>query len=237
MRCSVGAVDWIARIQGIGPREADEEAAMAIEETIRNGSHVESKAGDDALGLLEREDAELRRLFAAIDEARADTVRGRAVYGDLAKDIIQHMATREAALVEVARKVGDVPELESIGAGLDADPSSRRQLLDRLEKMSRGVQGINLNTGQDFDGVLQELIDTLTPDIERDLAQTVPAVRSWLSKSGEVDPLKSADYVVRHAPTSLSPAGPRWYERAPVISRFLTIYDRLRDFPRAARHS
>jgi hypothetical protein len=41
---------------------------------------------------------------------------------------------------------------------------------------------------------------------------------------------------IRHAPTSLSPEGPRWYERAPVISRLLTIYDRLRDFPRASRH-
>jgi hypothetical protein len=210
---------------------------MAIEETIKNGTHFESKADDDdALGLLEREDIELRRLFGAIEDARADTVRGRALYGDLAKDIIQHLATREAALVEVARTVGEVPDLQGPSANLDADPATRRQLLDRLEKMSRGVQGINLNTGQDFDGVLQQLIDVVTPDIERDLSETVPAVRSWLSKSGEEDPLKSADYVIRHAPTSLSPQGPRWYERAPVISRVLTIYDRLRDFPRAARH-
>jgi hypothetical protein len=209
---------------------------MAIEEKMKNGSHFEAKEGDDALDLLEREDVELGRLFTAIEEARADTVRGRAVYGDLAKDMIQHLATREAALVEVTRAVAEVPGLASTAAALGADPSSRRQLLDRLEKMSRGVQGINLNTGQDFDGVLQELIDAVTPDIERDLANTVPAVRSWLSKSEGEDPLKSADYVVRHAPTSLSPEGPRWYERAPVISRLLTIYDRLRDFPRAARH-
>jgi hypothetical protein len=209
---------------------------MAIEEKIKNGSHFESKADDDALDLLEREDVELRRLFAAIDEARAGTVRGRAVYGDLAKDIIQHMATREAALVEVARKVGELPEQTSPGVSLDADPSSRRQLLSELEKMSRGVQGINLNTGQDFDGVLQQLIDVVTPDMERDLTETVPAVRSLLSKSGDEDPLKTADHVIRHAPTSLNPEGPRWHERAPVVSRVLTVYDRLRDFPRAVRH-
>jgi hypothetical protein len=64
----------------------------------------------------------------------------------------------------------------------------------------------------------------------------VPAVRSWLTKSGDQDPLKSADHIVRHAPTSLSPQGPRWYERAPIISRVLTIYDRLRDFPAASKH-
>jgi hypothetical protein len=212
------------------------EATMAIEEQIKSGSHFESKANDDALSLLEHEDSELRRLFAAIEEARADTVRGRALYGDLAKDIIQHMATREAALVEVASKVGEVPELRGLAANFDADHSTRRQLLNELEKMSRGVQGINLNTGQDFDGVLQQLMEVVTPDMERDLTETVPAVRSFLSKSGEEGALKSADDVIRHAPTSLNPEGPRWYERAPVISRALTVYDRLRDFPRAARH-
>jgi hypothetical protein len=205
---------------------------MAIEDTVRGGGHVETKQSEDALDLLEREDVELRRLFAAIEEARADTVGGRATYGNLAKDIIQHLATREAALAEVARKIEDVDELAGV---LDADPSTRRELLDHLEKMSRGVQGINLNTGQDFDGVFQRVIETVGPEIETDLTDAVPAVRGWLSKSDE-HPLKSADYVVRHAPTSLNPQGPRWYERAPVISRLLTIYDRLRDFPRASRH-
>ena len=209
---------------------------MAIEDTVRGESHVETGRNDDALNLLEREDVELRRLFAAIEEARADTVRGRATYGELAKDVIQHLATREAALVEVGRAAADVAELREVASSLDADSSTRRELLNRLEKMSRGVQGINLNTGQDFDGVLQRVIDTVGPEIERDLTDAVPAVRGWLSKSGEEDPLKSADYVVRHAPTSLSPAGSRWYERAPVISRLVTIYDRLRDFPRASRH-
>jgi hypothetical protein len=210
---------------------------MAIEDTVSGDKHVETKRSDDALDLLEREDVEIRRLFAAIEEARVDTVRGRSTYGDLAKDVIQHLATREAALVEVARAIADVAELGGIASSLDADSSTRRELLDRLEKMSRGVQGINLNTGQDFDGVLQRVIEAVGPEIERDLADAVPAVRGWLSNSDAENPLKSADYVVRHAPTSLSPEGSRWYEQAPVISRLLTIYDRLRDFPRASRVS
>jgi hypothetical protein len=210
-----------------------EEEFMAIEDTLHDARHVETRRSDDALDLLEHEDVELRRLFAAIEESRADTVGGRATYGDLAKDVIQHLATREAALVEVARKIED--QFDGVAPSLDADSSTRRELLDRLEKMSRGVQGINLNTGQDFDGVLQRVIDTVGSEIETDLIDAIPAVRGWLSKSDE-DPLKSADYVVRHAPTSLSPQGSRWYERAPVISRLLTIYDRLRDFPRASRH-
>ena len=42
--------------------------------------------------------------------------------------------------------------------------------------------------------------------------------------------LKAA-HVARHAPTNLDPNGARWFERSPVISRFLTIYDRMRDYP------
>jgi hypothetical protein len=208
---------------------------MAIEEKVKNETHVATEAHDDALSLLEQEDRELDRLFKAIRDTGADTVGGRD-YGDLAKDVIQHLATREAALVEVARKVSDIPELGGVAEALGADSSNRRKLLDRLEKMSRGVQGINLNTGQDFDGALQRLIDTVAPELVRDLAESIPKVRAWLTTSGHEDPLKSADYVARHAPTSLSPKGSRWYERAPVISRVLTIYDRLRDFPRATRH-
>jgi len=208
-----------------------EEEVMAIEDTMKNGRHVETERGDDALDLLEREDVGLRRLFAAIEEARADTVRGRAAYGDVAKDVIQHLATREAALIEVARKIEGVGALGGVAPSFDAGSPTRRELLNRLEKMSRGVQGINLNTGQDFDGVLQRMIDTVGTQIERDLTDAIPAVRAWISRSDEDDPLKSADYVVRHAPTSLSPHGPRWYEGAPVVSRPLTIYDRVARLP------
>jgi hypothetical protein len=114
---------------------------MAAGDTMKDAKHVKTRRSDDALNLLEREDVELRRLFAANEEARADTVRGRATYGDWTKDVIQHLATREAALVEVARKIEDVAELDGVAPSLDADSPTRRELLNRLEKMSRGVQG------------------------------------------------------------------------------------------------
>ncbi len=44
--------------------------------------------------------------------------------------------------------------------------------------------------------------------------------------------LKTARHLLSHAPTNLHPDGPRWWERAPVISRLITVYDRMRDFPR-----
>jgi len=46
--------------------------------------------------------------------------------------------------------------------------------------------------------------------------------------------LKSAARISEHAATNLNPERPRWKERPPIISRLITAYDRLRDFPRGA---
>jgi hypothetical protein len=96
------------------------------------------------------------------------------------------------------------------------------------------VQGINLNTGQEFEPALRELIQVVGTEIEWDLGEAVPAVRGWLRHMESAD-LSSAEHVAKHAPTSLDPTGPRWYERAPMLSRLITVYDHLRDFPRAVR--
>ena len=94
---------------------------------------------------------------------------------------------------------------------------------------------MSLNTGQDFDGALRELMGVIGTEIEWDLSDMVPAVSAWLDDRDEGRELASAEHVVRHAPTNLNPAGTRWYERAPVISRLITIYDHLRDYPGAVR--
>jgi len=57
--------------------------------------------------------------------------------------------------------------------------------------------------------------------------------RSALTAADREDELKTAEYLSVHAPTNLHPDGPQWWERAPVISRLITLYDRLRDFPKA----
>jgi hypothetical protein len=133
------------------------------------------------------------------------------------------------------RVVSDVPALETIAQRLERDTHSRREALDRVEKMSRGVQGINLNTGQDFDREFMELLQIVGTEIEWELTDGIPAVRRALEAHDKVDDLKSADQVKRHAPTNLHPDGPRWYEQAPVLSRLLTIYNHLRDFPQSVR--
>jgi hypothetical protein len=102
-----------------------------------------------------------------------------------------------------------------------------------VEKMSRGVQGINLRVGQDFDGEMEALMQVVEPETEWELTSALPDVKRALQATDREDELRSARYLSAHAPTNLHPDGPRWWERAPVISRLITVYDRLRDFPRA----
>jgi hypothetical protein len=194
-----------------------------------------TKPTGDALDLLESEDGELQRLFSEIQESRGGSVDDRARYGDLAKEIIRHLANREAALADLQEVIDDASDVSQLSARLAEGVSDRRQLIDQLERMSRGVQGINLNTGQDFDGALQQIIDVVSSDIESDVTDLIPTAAEWLSRSGREDELSSAEHLVKHAPTNLSPKGPRWYERVRFVSRLVTIYDHLRDFPRAVK--
>ena len=187
-----------------------------------------------ALDQLERENRELQRIFAELDAHRSASVEDRAEYGKLVKKLIRHVAIREAALIDVGLAIEHVPSLPTKAERLRQGTEQRRTLIDRVEKMSRGVQGINLNTGQNFDAELLELQGLLQNEMQWE-AEALPGIRAALRGNGSLQDLHSADYVVKHAPTNLSPRGPRWYERAPFVSRLLTLYDHLRDFPKAAR--
>ncbi len=103
--------------------------------------------------------------------------------------------------------------------------------------MSRGIQGINLGTGQDFDGEIEALIQVVGTEIEWELDEMLPALRGALGRSDRDVDMKSAEHVRRHAPTNRDPHGQRWWEWAPVISRVMTVYDHLRDFPQSRRQS
>jgi len=192
---------------------------------------LRSHAKGSALDLLEKEDLELRRLFEVLRQHRGDSVEDRADYGNAAKDVLRHLATRESALVEVGEAVSAQPGLEHLSAQLEDRMGKRREQIDRVERMSRGVQGINLNQGQDFDSELQELEQIIGTEIEWELEEAIPQIHHAMGSDVDHD-MRSARYVQQHAPTNLEPSGPRWVERAPVVSRLLTIYDHLRDFPR-----
>lgn len=189
----------------------------------------------NALELLESEDLQLRELFTELRQRRGTSVEDRAEYGAIAKEIVRHVAIREAALVDVAEVASEDPRLHGLGSRIEHGRSTSRPHIDRVEKMSRGVQGINLRTGQDFDAELEELIQVIGTEIEWDLGEAIPELQASFQGSHREDELKSARHLRKHAPTKLDPSRPRWRERAPVISRFLTVYDHLRDFPKSSR--
>jgi hypothetical protein len=187
-----------------------------------------------ALDQLALEDTELLKIFGALDRHRKTSVQDRAEYGILVKQLIRHVTTREAALVDIVAAIESTPSLGPVVARMQGGTEPRRTLIDRIEHMSRGVQGINLNTGQDLDSELLALEELLQSEVSWELSEAVPAIRAALRSEENVGEIHSARHIVRHAPTNLDPQGPRWYERAPFISRALTIYDHLRDFPKAA---
>ena len=124
------------------------------------------------------------------------------------------------------------PSLHDVSSRLEEGMRQHRRSIDRVEKMSRGVQGKNLRVGQDFDGEMEELMQIVGTEIEWELGVGLPRLKGALRAVDREDELKTARHVAAHAPTSLSPKGPRWWERAPLISRLITVYDRLRDYPR-----
>ena len=188
-----------------------------------------------ALDVLEEEDRRLQELFARLDQNRGTEVEERSVYGDTAKQLIRHIANREAALHDVVEGMSELTGLTDIVDRMDLNTEDRRQLISEAEGMSRGVQGINLNTGQDFHSVVAELADLLILEIEWELSHAIPTIRDTTNSVLRTDALHSASHTKKHAPTNLDPNGPRWYERAPVLSRLITVYDHLRDFPRASK--
>ena len=94
-----------------------------------------TKTGD-ALDLLVSEDLELRHLLHEIQNAPGSSVEDRAIYGDVAKERIRHVATRETSLCEISRMARDTPALRHVGQQLVAEAPTRRSLFNQAEKMS-----------------------------------------------------------------------------------------------------
>jgi hypothetical protein len=161
----------------------DSPALQRIGMVPGNGESMPSQTkSEDALDLLESEDLQLRRLFTRLQQNQGESVEERATYGDVANEIIRHVTIRESAVADVVRTVGDEPQLESMSKSLERRMRLRRPMISEVEKKSRGVQGMNLRTGQDFHGPLTELVQQVGPEIEWELDEVVPAIRGSLGE-------------------------------------------------------
>ena len=189
---------------------------------------------ENSLDVLEDEDLRLLDLFRGIAVSRGSSVEERYEYGNLAKEILRHLAIRQSSLVNVGTVISSVPELRPIASRMIDRATERRQAIVEANKMARAVQPVSLNEGQDFDLVLEPLIAAVTTEIEWELASAISTIRSAIPERAQRR-LRSAHYVRHHAPAYLSDKGPRWIEQAPVVSRLLTLYGHMQDFPRASR--
>jgi hypothetical protein len=77
---------------------------------------------------------ELRRLFTVLRQHRRTSVQDRAAYGQVAKDVIRHTATREVALMAVAQSMSDHAAVEDVTAQIKGRMERRRRQIDRWRK-------------------------------------------------------------------------------------------------------
>lgn len=195
---------------------------------------------DDALTLLEREDHRLTELFAEFERTAGQPgVEERNAHGTTAKLLVRHLAIWESAREHVAGALAEPyeGEVKAIAERLCTGNEQRRQLLDDVEQLNRGVEPININAGQDFDAAMEPLRRLVEPELDWELHDALPRLRSTLETEDREELLPSARYVAKHAPTNPTPTRTRWYEKSAFLARLRTVYDHLRDYPTVRRGS
>jgi len=161
------------------------------------------------LDLLERENALLRGLVDQIDERRGSSVENRYDCGDLAKQSIQHLTSRQSSLMNVGAAISPFLSFYSTAERMIDGGTDRRGTYDEVCDLASKVEVTNLNQGQDFEGPLVDLIGAAESEIDWELAKAISLVRRSLSDADTAIILCSARYAKRHAPTRLSVKGPR----------------------------
>jgi hypothetical protein len=188
-----------------------------------------------SLEALEQHNLILVSLFERIAGCRGSSVEERWEYGNCAKEAIRHLADRVAALSDVARATSSIPGLGELSQRLSNHDRAMRGLFDEAGRMSRGVRGMDLNLGKDFDAAFVPLIEMVAIEVRWELDLLIPTLDGALRGGTPGIELHSERFVRHNAPTTLHRAGPRWHERDLLVWRVLTMFDHLRDYPRAAR--
>jgi hypothetical protein len=88
---------------------------------------------------------------------------------------------------------------------------------------------MSLALNMQFEESLRSLLEVSRNTIEWELSEAIPLLVQSFDREGGVMPFSKAAYVRRHAPRRPCLAGPRWYESAPVISRFLMLLNGVSD--------
>ncbi|MDA8343415.1 MAG: hypothetical protein M0007_14510 [Actinomycetota bacterium] len=157
-----------------------------------------------------------------------DAARDR---GNIEKFLVEHFAVRLAARECLAREVAGHEWAGPLAAALGRHDREWREVLDRLDAMSKGVAADELNLGQDFDAVLDGACAMAAEEIAEELDTVVPGLVEALGPDERRRILSPAEKVRRHAPLHPNPSGPHFYERIGPIERVHAGWDRLRSMP------
>ena len=198
------------------------------------GGRRRNEGNGDALDFLEHQDNALLGLFTQLDESTGPAVKARYDHGNQAKRLIRRLALREAAKADVVRVLADVGAFDPLRKHLTGAVEERRNAINALARMGRGVRPLDLNKTQDLDGGIDDVRGVIGPEIAWELAEGITALGRSLSEEQRAS-LHDARYLRRHAPTSLDPSGFRPHERIRVIGWALTAWDHLRDRPRPVK--
>lgn len=188
----------------------------------------------DALELLRLQNRILADLFerwyAQTEKLTAgDDVVTRWERGSVTKLILQHLAVRESAKEAVVGRLHRA-DRDDLADPLDGDGIGRRQEIDRLDDLIRGVLAMNTNTPE-VDVVVTRLARIFREEERRESERVLDQAEAALRQSGQR--LPSALYVRLHSPTHPSPE-PKWYDRVGAVKAVRALYDHLRGNPRGA---
>lgn len=187
----------------------------------------------DVFDLLEQEDREISKLFGRVESTEGPSVTERYEHGNYEKDLIGHLTVREAAKDELVRGLAAFPDLRTVRDRLAEHDEARKQAIDTVDKMARGIQGIDLNQGQDFDGAMSAVRALVVPEIEWELGEGLPTLRGAIAPETRTTAFHESRYLRHHAHTPGE--AQHWYERIPGMSLLETVRDRLREYPKAGR--
>ncbi len=221
----------------VGNRPGHESGSLATEAQERSGpSRVPGAVvvPSTSFDAWERANGQIVEILRVIDTHRGSSVDDRAEYGKLAKLLLRRAAVHEAAIADVLGAVSDMPQVDGIVEKVEAEAAARRELLDSMERKSRGVQGINLNQGSDFDVDLVAYDAVVRGQVpwERDVA--LPALRNVVR--GCEGRLHDEAYIVRHSPLRFG-ENRRWHGSPRSLAAwFLTASSHLGDFPWWSQH-
>lgn len=186
----------------------------------------------DSLEGLELQDQITSDLFEKWDQLTkqlesGDDVDARWQRGSAAKLLLQHLAVREESKRVVAERLREVGQADLAGK-LEGDRVRRRELMDRLDELTRGQQAIMANT-PDHDEVIMALKSVFDEEVGPERDEWLPAARRALGPAGERG-LPSPRWVRTHSPTHPTPRPGRLAKLGPLRALW-ALYDHLRGSP------